>query len=197
MWMLRKPTNSCLESFLIDRADTTFSYPHIGKTAHEIWPAGYDHDRHRVCLGTGEQAFSAACHALRQWRQFPAAWTNIYPDNAPLAVGTTVAMTAHVCRQWWINACRIVYTIDEANPNSQSAVRRFGFAYGTLQEHVESGEERFLVEQLADGSVWYDLRSFSRPRLWCARLAYPWVRRLQRRFVRDSSRSMQAAVQQS
>jgi uncharacterized protein (UPF0548 family) len=25
-------------------------------------------------------------------------------------------------------------------------VRRFGFAYGTLPDHVESGEERFTVE---------------------------------------------------
>ena len=28
---------------------------------------------------------------------------------------------------WWLNACRIVYVVDEAGPITQ-----FGFAYGTL-----------------------------------------------------------------
>jgi uncharacterized protein (UPF0548 family) len=105
-------------------------------------------------------------------------------------------MTARVLSQWWINACRIVYVIDEKKPSAE-AIARFGFAYGTLQEHVESGEEQFLIEQLADGSVWYVLSSFSRPRLWCVRMAYPWVRRLQRQFVRDSLRGMHDAVNQA
>lgn len=55
-------------------------------------------------------------------------------------------------------------------------MRRSGFAYGTLTCHVERGEERFAVEWLADDSVWYDLRAFSRPQLWAARLAKPVAR---------------------
>ena len=35
---------------------------------------------------------------------------------------------------WWLNACRIVYVVDEAGP-----VTRFGFAYGTLPGHAGSG----------------------------------------------------------
>ena len=42
---------------------------------------------------------------------------------------------------WWLNACRIVYVVDEAGP-----VTKFGFAYGTLPGHAGTGEERFLVE---------------------------------------------------
>ena len=75
----------------------------------------------------------------------------------------------------------IVYTIDEIG-----LTPRFGFAYGTLPAHAEHGEEQFLVEMDAQQNVWYSIRSFSRPRLWAARLAYPVVRLLQRRFVRDS-----------
>ena len=40
-----------------------------------------------------------------------------------------------------MNAGRVVYLVDEDGP-----VPRFGFAYGTLPGHAESGEERFLVE---------------------------------------------------
>ena len=60
---------------------------------------------------------------------------------------------------WSLNACRIVYTIDEEGP-----VVRFGFAYGTLPDHAEQGEERFSVEwHHEDGTVWYDILAFSRP----------------------------------
>jgi uncharacterized protein (UPF0548 family) len=52
--------------------------------------------------------------------------------------GQTVAVLTRVCGLWSLNACRIVYVIQED--------RRFGYAYGTLPEHAESGEERFLVD---------------------------------------------------
>jgi len=98
-------------------------------------------------------------------------------------------MQAHALGLWWLNACRIIYLLDE-----QAPLRRFGFAYGTLLSHVEQGEERFTVELHPDGTVWYDLRAFSRPRYWPVRVAEPLARKLQRRFVRDSQASMIAAV---
>jgi uncharacterized protein (UPF0548 family) len=197
MWQLKRPTDRCMQRFLDRQKGTGFSYASIGATARGTWPAGFDHDKNRIRLGAGSEIFDMACDALRHWRQFPAPWTRIFPVAAPLMVGTNIAMTAHAFQIWWINACRIVYVVDETNAASEGCIRRFGFAYGTLPEHVESGEERFLIEQLADGSVWYDLRAFSRPRLWCVRLAYPLARRLQRRFVRDSQQAMQAAVEHS
>jgi uncharacterized protein (UPF0548 family) len=72
---------------------------------------------------------------------------------------------------------------------------KFGFAYGTLPEHAESGEERFLIEwDRGENSVWYDILAFSRPRHWLARLGYPLTRRLQARFRRDSAAAMLKAV---
>lgn len=46
---------------------------------------------------------------------------------------------------WWLNTSRIVYVIDDEEGDA-GAVRRFGFAYGTLPAHAEAGEERFCVE---------------------------------------------------
>jgi uncharacterized protein (UPF0548 family) len=150
---------------------------------------GYSLDHNRVRLGDGPAVFAAASAALRSWRMFPRPWTRIAPADAPIEVGTVVAMQARALGVWWLNACRIVYVLDEDEP-----VRRFGFAYGTLGAHVEQGEERFSVELHPDGAVWYDLRAFSRPRYWPVRLARPVARMLQRRFVRDSQREMRAAV---
>jgi uncharacterized protein (UPF0548 family) len=103
-----------------------------------------------------------------------------------------VAVIARLFGLWWLNACRIVYVVDEGGP-----VQRYGFAYGTLLEHAESGEERFTVEwHEPDDAVWYEILAFSRPHHVLARLGYSLARRLQRRFARDSAAAMQRAVGQ-
>jgi uncharacterized protein (UPF0548 family) len=98
-------------------------------------------------------------------------------------------MQANAFGMWWLSACRIVYLVDETTP-----IRRWGFAYGTLPAHVEQGEERFSIEQQPDGSVWFDLRAFSRPRYWPVKMARPLARRLQMRFVRESTAAMRNEV---
>ena len=79
--------------------------------------------------------------------------------------------------------------IDETAP-----IRRFGFAYGTLPEHAERGEERFTVELQPDGSVWYDLFAFSRPSSWYLEAGLALTRSLQKRFARDSMAAMVRAT---
>jgi uncharacterized protein (UPF0548 family) len=148
-------------------------------------------DHTRTLLGTGEEAYASAVAALRRWVMFRIGWVELYSPEAPIEVGATVAVLARI-GIWWLNAARIVYVFDE-----QGSVRRFGFAYGTLPDHVERGEERFSVECLSDGSVWYDLLAFSTPSHPLARAGYPLARRLQKRFARDSARAMIAAVSAS
>src|ERR1700677_393327 len=89
----------------------------------------------------------------------------------------------HECR-------RIVYVVED-----DAAPERYGFAYGTLPDHAEIGEERFTVEfNPDDQTVWYDIYAFSRPRM-LTRLAYPLSRGLQKRFARNSLEAMRQAVQ--
>ncbi len=103
-----------------------------------------------------------------------------------------VAIVARSMGLWWLNACRIVYVIDEEEP-----IRRYGFAYGTLPDHAGSGEERFLIEMDETGDVWYDILAFSRPHHILARLGYPAVRVVQKRFGRESAVAMIEAVKDS
>ncbi len=112
-------------------------------------------------------------------------WIQLCWGNAAIEPGTTVAVLVSHLGFWSLNAARIVYVIDES--------RRFGFAYGTLIDHAESGEERFSVEFHDDGSVWYDLYAVSRPKLF-ARIGYPIARHLQRKFARDSLVAMRRAA---
>lgn len=92
---------------------------------------------------------------------------------------------------WLLNAARIVYVTEERS----GSIRRYGFAYGTLLDHGESGEERFLVEWDQQGdSVWYDLFGFSHPRAVAAGLGYRLARWLQSRLRRDFKTAMFTAV---
>ena len=62
---------------------------------------------------------------------------------------------------------------------------RCGFSYRTLKGHPACGEETFVVEKdLATGTVTAALRSWSRPGLLIARLAYPVMRMFQLRAAR-------------
>ena len=118
-------------------------------------------------------------------------WCSVQTPSGGLSPGETVAVVVRHYGFWSLNACRIVYVLDEDDDRA----RRMGFAYGTLLDHAEAGEERFLVEwRRDDDSVWYDLYAFSRPRHVLARLGYPLSRRLQRRFALESKQAMLDAV---
>jgi len=186
--VMLRPSDAQVLAFLEAAHRAPFSYSERAATRGSF-PAGYDHDHNRVRLGDGEAVFERARAALRRWAMFPPAWSRVESGGEPIAEGSTVCVLFHLFGVWWLNAARIVYELDEQGP-----VRRAGFAYGTLACHVERGEERFSVELLADGSVWYDLRAFSRPRFIGARMARPLTRALQRRFVRDSQAAMRAAL---
>ena len=159
------PTARQIARFLAAQRSRTFSYREVG-ASRRVAPPGYQVDHNRVQLGEGRAAFARAVDALRTWKPFDLGWISAHPDTAPLEPGITVAVRARHFGFWSLNACRIVYTLDEEGP-----VVRFGFAYGTLPDHAEQGEERFSVEwHHEDNSVWYDLFAFSRPNHPLARL---------------------------
>jgi len=185
---LHRPTAAEVAVFRAKNERIELGYAEIGQSASG-YPAGYNVDHNSVRLGWGEEVWTQACAALKTWKMFPAGWTAIEPADEPVRVGQTLTMLARGYGVWWMSGCRIVYLVEEAGP-----VRRFGFAYGTLASHVEQGEERFMVEMLEDGTVWYDLRAFSRPRFWPVKLMKPLARRLQKRFVRESLAAMVAAT---
>jgi uncharacterized protein (UPF0548 family) len=125
--------------------------------------------------------------AIRSWKMFEVPGVEIIHSDTPIEAGRNVAMVAHHLGFHSMSSCRIVYVIDEPD--------RFGFAYGTLTEHVEIGEERFTVEFHRDtGDVWYDILAFSRPGHILVKLGYPYARYLQKRFAVGSKAAMQRAV---
>ena len=182
----RQPTDSDIQRFLRSQAELGYTYADTGATA-AIPPADYVVDHTRVRLGTGSEMFQRAKRSLAGWKQFDLGWLKAAPIDTPIRAGEVVAVAARVLGIWSLNAARIVYVVNEP--------RRFGFAYGTLPGHVEQGEERFLVERTDDDTVWYDILAFSRPRHILTKIGYPFVRRLQKRFGRESAATMLRVVQ--
>lgn len=177
MFLLRQPSRETIARFIESQRDLQFSYSQTGATQSQP-PAGFVVDRNVIQLGSGKETFDRAVAAMRDWKQFDLGWVRAVPSGLPIKVGTTVAVQAETFGVWSLSACRIVYVHDDE--------RKFGFAYGTLPEHVECGEERFTVEWRGDDSVWYAILAFSRPRHPLARLGRPLVRRWQRQFARES-----------
>jgi uncharacterized protein (UPF0548 family) len=186
---VKPPPDRIITEFLKQRQGTTFSYSELGGTrGHDV--PGYSNDHNRRHLGYGRDAYEKAKQALRRWAMFDMPWVHLCWPDTPIQENQTVAVMFRLMGVWFLNAARIVYVVDE-----KGGVERFGFAYGTLLDHVERGEERFTVEwHRVDDSVWYDIRAFSRPRWVLAKLAYPYARLMQRKFVRDSMESMRMKV---
>ncbi len=189
MFSLTAPSEDEIRRFISKQSDSGYSYPDVGASATTV-PTGYNVDHNSVQLGRGEGTWQRAVEAIRAWRMFSMPWVSLHWPSAPIQVGTDVAVSIRHFGFYSLNACRIVYVVDEEGP-----IERFGFAYGTLGEHAESGEERFTVEwNRDDDMVWYDILAFSRPRQMLARLGYPLSRSLQRKFAKGSKLAMLQSV---
>lgn len=192
---LFKPSPTKLRCILARQSTLDLTYPEVGATSglpRSLFPTPHSYaiDHTRVDLGAGAATFASATAALRRWQQFNLGWIEAFPANTPLAVGETVLVLARVGGLWWANAARIVYAVNE----DSDAARRFGFAYGTLPGHVESGEERFLIEwDRATDRVYFDIVAFSRPRHLLVRLNRSRARTMQKRFAREAAERMRVA----
>jgi uncharacterized protein (UPF0548 family) len=190
MYLFTKPNAVRIGNIIESQSRFDFTYPSVGATRTGDLPAGFTVDHNRIQLGAGQATFEAAQRALCQWQHYRFDWIELHRPDADPAPDQTVGVLARALGLWVLNVCRVVYVIEEQEP-----LRRFAFGYGTLPEHAESGEERFQVEwHRADDSVWYDILAFSRPHQLFARLAHPYVRRIQKQFARESMQAMKVAV---
>jgi uncharacterized protein (UPF0548 family) len=187
VFLAHRPSPAEIERFLDASRALPLSYAPVGLA--RTGAPGFRLDEEVVAVGTGEAAFAAATAALIEWRHFDLGWVELYPGQADITDGTTVAVAIHHVGFWSLNGCRVVYSTSDPREST------FGFAYGTLTNHAETGEEVFEVRlDPGTGEVTYRIRAVSRPRAPLARLGYPLTRMLQARFRRDSAAAVRRAV---
>jgi uncharacterized protein (UPF0548 family) len=189
MLFLARPTDQAIHTRLATREAMPFSYSEVGAT-RSIPPAGYRINHMRALLGKGEDVHARAVSALLSWRLLTVAGLEIFPSQPPIEPQTNVALLSrHFARLgglWSLDFCRVIYIL-EAQPEHSGAIRRTGFAYGTLPGHAVRGEEIFSIEwHVATNEVWYDIFSFSLPANVLIRLAGPFARAAQKQFASAS-----------
>jgi uncharacterized protein (UPF0548 family) len=168
---------------LADLAALRLTYEPRGLTIDDRLPGGYHHLRVQRRLGAGGAAYRAAGDALMTYA--PQRGLGLRPRaTTPRAeVGTDV-----LSRLGPLSIpCRIVWAVEEPG--------WCGWGYGTLEGHVESGEEGFVVERRGD-EVWAVVRAYSRPASRLARLGGPLTWRLQRLAAHGYLRALQRAVRE-
>jgi len=202
MFCIRRPKESRIHAYLAGQCQQFFSYELVGCTRSNV-PSdqlrGWNVDHHQVVLGCGAETFRRARAAIEAWKMFPAETTAVFGPEKPRE-GLTVAVLfqAWPAPLWLLMPARVVYAIEDSVTHDGQQIDRFGFAYGTLPDHPERGEERFLVEwNRGDDSVHYDLLAISQPQQLLVRLGYPYARQQQARFRRLSGLAMQRAVAES
>lgn len=186
MFLTRRPSPQQIKQFLVRSQGLPLSYDPIG-IARES-PRGYTIDEASSSIGQGEATFVRATQALMNWQHFDLGWVELHPSGAPVEAGSVVAVLVRHLGFWSLNGCRIVYLINRDE-------MKFGFAYGTLANHTELGEEIFEVSlDPASQEVTYRIRAVSKARAVAARVGYPYTRFLQDCFRRDSIAAMRRAV---
>ena len=188
MFLTRRPTPDVIDRFIRESQDLPLSYGPVGIVRAP--PAGQHLDELAVAVGHGQADFERARAALLAWKQFDIGWVETFPRHAPVAVGTVVAVLIRHLGFWSLNGCRVLYSV--GGPDD---VARFGFAYGTLTNHAESGEELFevFIDPRAEDVV-YRIRATSWPQVTLARVGQPIVRVLQKRFRDQSAAAMKRAT---
>ena len=174
-----------LGALLRDQAGAALTYPDVGATRGRSTPAGYHGSHHAVMAGTGEDAFASLRDGVLRFDVHRGAGLRVVATTPTAEPGTDVVVaipfgplaTAVAC-------CRVVYRIDEP--------ARAGFAYGTLPDYPESGEEAFLVARQPSGDVRFEVIQFSRPATTAGRALTPFHRTAQaivtRRYLAAASR---------
>jgi uncharacterized protein (UPF0548 family) len=187
MFLTHRPTSSEIEKFLRQSRELPLSYAPVGIA--KAGAAGFRFDTAGAVIGKGQAAFARAQQALKEWKQFELGWVELFPHAAPTETGTVVAVVVHHLGLWSLNGCRIVYSVGDGHTS-------FGFAYGTLTNHAEMGEEIFAVSMMTESDdVTYQISAASRPRAVLARIGYPYTRFSQARFRRDSIAAMKRAIE--
>jgi uncharacterized protein (UPF0548 family) len=184
MFSLRRPSPAELARVVARQADCELTYAEQGATGGTM-PAGYRHDQWEADLGRfDEPAFDRLGAAVCHWQVQRGAGVTICPADQVQA-GLTFALCLRVGGVFVTAACRVVYVTVEPG--------RRGFAYGTLPQHPEQGEEAFHV--IRDGSrILFRVTAFSRPRHPLARAGAPVSRLIQARTSQAYLRAMRAAA---
>ncbi|GAB3645691.1 DUF1990 family protein [Glycomyces tarimensis] len=144
------------------------NYPEVGATQREPLPAGYRHLRRETVL---EAPLAQAAEILMTWGLHERCGYRPIATAPRAAPGVKVRLTF----AWTRMPCQVVWALENGE--------RCGFAYGSMDGHLERGEAAFVLDSQEERRTRFTVTSFSKPGHWTTRLAAPAARLLQSRFT--------------
>jgi uncharacterized protein (UPF0548 family) len=156
-----------IESRIAAVAALAPSYRHVGSTLGDAPPGVPELLVERTVPGS----VARAREALRSWASHRGIGGRVVPDGPP-EEGATVAVVIGVGPVEVLVVDRVVQVVDEPD--------RFGFAYGTLPGHPETGEELFLATSAGPDHVRLTVKAHARA-VGVAAVGSPVTRWIQRR----------------
>jgi uncharacterized protein (UPF0548 family) len=188
MFLMRRPSAAVIGRFLERSEGLPLSYGPIGLVRDT--PRDRRFDEQVVVIGHGHADFERARRALFAWKQFDIGWVEVFPKPPSIETGTVVAVLIRHLGFWSLNGGRVLYQVGDV-----VGLTSFGFAYGTLTNHAEGGEELFEVFlEPHSGDVMFRIRAVSWPQTALTYIGQPIVRILQARFRRDSAAALKRAA---
>jgi uncharacterized protein (UPF0548 family) len=185
---LGRPTAAERAALLDEQRVRPFSYHPVGISSADSSAAGYTFDGATAIVGDGRGTYKRAIECLRTWDVHRAAGMQI-TASGPVAPEATVVMSLPVGILHVTAACRVIDVV--------GSERAWEFAYGTLEHHVESGEERFRVVLDREDRVRFEISAFARPAHLLTRVGAPFTRRLQHRATLRYLHALQTLVDAS
>eukprot|EP00741_Cyanophora_paradoxa_P006291 tig00000989_g6099.t1 len=202
--LLLRPDRDAVLSYLDARGGDPLSYAADGH--HLIAPGtrgvrprnGYSPNGFRVVVGRGSHTFEVARDFVKDFQMVaratknPLLYAELWPPGALTQREAPLAVVARVYGVLWsVSPCRLLY----AQESDGGGSRTFALSYGTLTDHLISGEERFRVtHEKGSDLVEFEVASLSQPneRRWgpLGRAAGVFVKPLQRIFVRETARAV-------
>ena len=167
MISLRRPSGETVDRY---RSERMGEEPTCPLTATP--PPGFHHERFSRQVGHGTADFERARRGVQAWAAHRGAGVEVFPADAAVRVGETVALVMRQLGLWVVASCRVVEVVDDPGT--------LGFTYATLPDHPECGHESFTV-RLEGGDVRFDVEATSRPGIPLVRIGSPLTRQLQRR----------------
>jgi uncharacterized protein (UPF0548 family) len=134
-------------------------------------PAGYGYFSKARLLPDAVD-FAAAASALFSWQVQARSGLQILTSSLRVELDAVIVMRLGVGSFGLSIPCRVVDVINEPG--------RYGFSYGSLPGHPESGEESFLLQRDDSGRASFSVAAFSRPATRLAKLGGPVTPRVQR-----------------
>ena len=173
IWIGR-PDPAELGDLLAAVRDAPPTYDHVGSTLGRV-PGTARLRHHQRDVGSGPAAFEGAVEAIRSWVAQRGLGASIEPPGVPVELGATLLVVLPAGPATMVAPNRVVGIVDEPD--------RWGFAYGSLPGHPERGEESFVAERRADGTVSVTISVDAEPGTWLTRLGGPVTMAVQRRAI--------------